>query len=607
MSFSFGEQVGQETLDSVMGVGQSLLELLIALARERAKKNAHESNKSGIDLLIEYIKKGGEMHSVVLDSKDAKTMEACMKAFNIPYAATKTEVDNGKSIVVFWYRATDEAVVSKAKKQFVYEMGYGNGCVDPREFMESNMNRTVNAKKGLNDVELEVFMNYANKENINYSYVKSATERNKWDIVYMQKNEEQINRALCSMAYDLSGPEGEKYRNEIEEYIKNRTLFNEKIKNVGDEPKVIVDSKNPHNFITVTSDNFTTHCIDVIKQKEIGGETREVLADKNTISISSYNREELMDYVEELENPVIMNLSEFKLIKGLSKANEALIIPEEQFREEYKKLKATLENRTDKYEGKVIHEPAKISDKIYTYVNIPQSVHNFLYEEIENNNLDQTILMSGNLACSDKDYPAIRNILERVLYEGKDSLERIEAKMFYEHNEILNLSMPPIDTQYIVDVTNPDYVVKLTNEGMTIYTGSGGEDTIDSNDPDYKKIVIKTIDSIKKPVVLNEEEEKSPDKLNIIQDRAVRKGENKAVDYLRNYEKNEKEALYNRKGELNLDKLNNRQREAINKINGYETEEIYVDRTIREKINDYTIDRKIENEKYVTKDEMDMN
>lgn len=604
---SFSEQVGQETLDSVTGITQSLLELLISLAREKAKHKDYEKNKSGIYKLIEYMKKGGEIKSVVLDSKDAKVMEACMKAFNITYAATKTVDDNGKSIVVFWYRASDEPVVLKAKNKFIYEMGYGNGCVDPREFMEYNMNRTIKTKKGLNEVELEVFMHYANNENIKFSYVKSETEKNKWDIIYMQKNEEQINRALCSMAYDLSGPEGEKYYNEVEEHARNRILFNEKIKNIGDEPKVIVDSKNPHNFITVTADNFTTHCIDVVKQKELGGETREILADKNTISISSYDREELMNYVEELESPIIMNLSDFKLIKGLSKTNEAIIIPEDQFREEYKKLSSVLENRTDKYEGKVVHEPTKISDTIYTYVNIPQSVHNFLYEEIENYNLDQTILMSGNLACSDRDYPAVRNIIERALYGGKNSRERLEAKLFYEHNEILNLNKQPIDTQYIVDAKNPDYVVKIANEGMTIYKDSVEEVTIDSKDNDYEKIVIKTIDSIKKPIVLSEEEEKSPEKIKIIQDRVVHKGENKAVDYLRNYEKNEKEALYTLKGEVNLEKLNNRQREAISRLNTYETEEIYVDRTVREKINDYTIDKKIKNENSIKNDEINMN
>lgn len=165
------------------------------------------------------------------------------------------------------------------------------------------------------------------------------------------------------------------------------------------------------------------------------------------ITISSYNREELMDYVEELNNPVIIPLSEFNIIKGLSKTNEAIIGSEDEFRTNYKKIKEMLNERTDKYTGKVVDGPTKISDKIYTYENIPQAAQIFIYTEIENSKLEETVFLSGNLACSDKDYPAVMNIMERALYKGLSEKERIEAKMLYEHNESLNIESESV--QYI--------------------------------------------------------------------------------------------------------------------------------------------------------------
>lgn len=587
------EKVGVEELEAVGGITKSLLDLFIDLAKEKAKKNNYHE-KSGIEALIEHLKAGGKIKAHVVDSKDAKIMEACMKSSNVKYVATKTTDENGKSVVAFWYRESDESLMNEVKEKFIYEIGNGNGYINPREFVNTNINNTIYAEKGLDEVELEIILDYAKKDNFMISYIQSEVDPDKYDVIYMPKDEEKMHKALCSMAYDLSGIEGDKYRQKIKMALQNRKDFDERIKVSKNEILVIVDTENPHNFITVKEDSFTTHCIDIVKQKGVGGTVNNVLSDKNMITISSYNREELMDYVEELNNPVIMPLSEFNIIKGLSKTNEAIIGSEDEFRTNYKNIKEMLNERADKYTSKVVDGPTKISDKIYTYENIPQAAQIFIYTEIENSKLEETVFLSGNLACSDKDYPAVMNIMERALYKGLSEKERIEAKMLYEHNESLNIESESV--QYIIDVNKPELVIQLESTGMSTYINGVKDSIIKSDEPDYYKILSSKVGSIQKPIVLNENEWNSPDKLEIVQKRIAHKGENKAVDYLKNYEQNEKETLYNLRPDSLLDKLNSRQKEALDKVNSYEREEIYVERNLTEKIQDETVDTKLEAE-----------
>ena len=48
--------------------------------------------------------------------------------------------------------------------------------------------------------------------------------------------------------------------------------------------------------------------------------------------------------------------------------------------------------------------------------------------------------------------------------------------------------------------------------------------------------------------------------------------------------------------ESDLSHLNSRQKEAVKKVRVYETEEIYVDRSLSEKIQDLTVDKKLQEE-----------
>ena len=54
--------------------------------------------------------------------------------------------------------------------------------------------------------------------------------------------------------------------------------------------------------------------------------------------------------------------------------------------------------------------------------------------------------------------------------------------------------------------------------------------------------------------------------------------------------------MYGIKPESDLSRLNNRQREAAKKVRTYEMEEIYVERTLTEKIQDFTVDKKLQTE-----------
>lgn len=186
--------------------------------------------------------------------------------------------------------------------------------------------------------------------------------------------------------------------------------------------------------------------------------------------------------------------------------------------------------------------------------------------------------------------------MEKALYKDMGPAERMVAKLFYEHNEVLSLRQDKTETQFVVDLDFPNYVIKLTNEGMSIYKGGVEEATISNQDPNFESVMVKTINAVKNPVVLSEAEEASPDKIKIIQDRATQKKENKAANYLRDYEKHEKEGLMNVNMDTDRRKLTSRQREAYDRITLYETEEIYVDRSITEKIQDYTLDRKLQEE-----------
>lgn len=68
---------------------------------------------------------------------------------NLPLINEDTKIvdENGKSFVAFWYRDTDEKLMNEVKEKFIYEIGNGNGYINPREFVNTNINNMICAEK----------------------------------------------------------------------------------------------------------------------------------------------------------------------------------------------------------------------------------------------------------------------------------------------------------------------------------------------------------------------------------------------------------------------------------------------------------------------------
>lgn len=586
------EQITINSVEQSVSLTSKLADFLSELAKTINQSRRYDvATSSGMEAIIKEIREGRKPKTDIVDEQDEEVFRSLLELYHVPYAAISFwDADSGKNRVAFLTREFDAPAVEEIRERFLYEMNMGMSEIDVESFVRNNEGQNVMSYNNFNDCEIEVFRQYAATENVSFTVVNDKKHTGKYEIMFIGRDREGILRAIKNMSYDFSGEEGKKYKAKVQEGLDHKRAFDAAINPKNDETIFVVDSKEPRNFISVSKKGFILHSLENTTQTRYDGSKENIILDKNTIKFTSYDRDKLMKYVNNLKRPVVLTAEEMNIINGISTTGEAILPSYKEFQKKYETLQKNLAGRTDYYKGRVIKERLRGPEKIHTRINIPPEIQTTLMNTIRVNNLKETVIASGCIAYSEKDRPIIEKVIEAELYKGMDPLQKFEARVFYEGRGVLNVS----DTnrvQYILNAKNPDYVLKLDDSGLTIFE-NGENVSVIPRDENFRHIVTELVKTMDNPVALSREEMETTNekRMEHIMEHLSNDKSNPAVEHLRNVEKAEKEELHHATDKE--EHMSYRQKEALDMVQKFETVEYHVDRNILEKITEMDFGKK---------------
>ena len=578
-----------------------LIERFLSLIEEmlRNRKNRQSfrdiSEDKQNDIIYNAMKNGEVTVTDMIDVEDSQLFSMLMKEKNVPYSMVEVTTEDGKRKNVFITRAQDKQSMDAVRQAYMYEMRICSNELRPSDFVKSNENKDVCVKKGLSASEIELFRRYISEEAANYSVSNNNGE---YSIYYTTRDRDAVDRALKKTCYDLSGSAGRKYGYYLDQAIQSRNEFDKRLTPKEGEVLYVVDSKNPSRFISVTNKGYVIHSLVEEEAKTLKGNKIKNVVDKNPKVVSSLNRDQLIKDVEKMSRPVILTAEQMTIVKGISPTGQAILPPKSEFRVAYSTLASELPKRSDYYDPHIRAAEYKAPDKIYSFINLPDDVTSKLYECIKAHGLQDTIISGHDVAFTEKDSALIRPIIDHELYDGKTTLQKLEAKIFYEGRGFVNLSSPPEAKQYLVNAEkgSVEFLVEINPEGFVAYQKGKEVIRCSRESKDYSLQLEELVKTMNNPVALSVEEMKCKNEAI----KAHLNPENEAVRYIKDRDNVEKMDLCRDDGMVRSD----RQREALSRFNNIKEEVHYVDHTLLEKIVDMDMSQR---KSYTTTLENDVN
>lgn len=600
------EQIAMNMLDQGMEINSKMADFITALLKIANQSNRYnDATANGVKAILKEIQEGRKPKTDIVDAKDEEVFRQLLDIYHVPYMAISfTDANTGKQRVAFMTREYDKRALDEIRERFLYEMNMGCSEIGVDSFMRNNDGQDVRSYTNLDDAELEVFRQYASRENASFSVIKDAKHHGKHEVLFIMRDKSAIDNAILQMTYDFSGERGKEYKQQVMDGISRKKKFERQLQPEGKETVFVVDTQNPKNFISVNKNGFIIHSLEETEQVRYDGRKENIVLDKNTVSFSAYDKDKLMDYVGKLKNPVVLKADEMSIIASISNTGEAILPAYNEFKKKYDVLKKNLSNRTDFYNNRVVKERLKGPEKVHTLINIPQSVQNVMVQVIRNNHLHETVVSGGCIAYSEKERPVVERAVNAELYQGMNPLQRYEAKIFYEGRGMLNVK-DESRTQYVLNANSPEYVMKISDDGLTIFN-NGKETGHINRDESFEQTITDLLYTIENPVVLQKGEmEVDPErKIENIMKHLPSNQQNKATEYLQDIERHEKEEICGMSRGESRENLSDRQQEAITKVSVYELQEYHVSRNLLEKIQDHQLGPKTVRETHVYEQEI---
>ena len=614
----FEEKMISDASQAGIQLSTAMIALLKAMSRQ-SKDTFKDEDDKGYQKLQWHIKHGGKVKQSIIDPEDQAAFETALRAYHVPYTKLEIKDTDGNPKEVYITRAganpevpknqrallsDDSRQINDAWKIFSVNIQAGMSEISAQDFIAAANNKNISQTQGLTQEEVEIFRKTMAGRNGSYTFTVNKDNPKKFDLLYLEKDKEQIGIALKDMAFELSGITGHAFRDQLTEDMAAEKKFKENAIPTGKETMYIVDADKPNEFISVTKDGFRTHSIQTAKEKTKEGQ-KEVYLDVDGKGYRKHNK--LLDFTRELKKPVVMTAEEFKLVQGFGSDGKAILPEQSQIKNIYDKTKESLKDRSF-YHG--IRE-RQIEDigKVYTLTNIDSDRMSTVHEAIDKAELQtKAVIVGQSIAFPEDIKDQMDRIFDETLYKGLTPLEKIEDRTYFEGRG--NISFANIkeekDTVYIVDTANghKNYTFKVSPKGLDIINDGEKIAHFDKGTKDYEDKLSSIFESMKDPVILSKEEmEGDKDTRNeALETRMQINQKSEAKNYVLNLENNKREEIHEvvDKEDERCKNLDDRQKEAIHYVLNLKTIDTYVDRTFQEKILDFDLSSKLVQETHTT-------
>lgn len=594
------EIINTQQLNSTQQIINTTVDFITNLILQCARKGTYiDNSKESAKALIKHLKSGKNIDNIIVDKADADIMRQCLEYYHVPFISVYKLYD-GKEQEIIIIRDKDKTTAEKAVERF--NMLKGIGIEMPADkFAEYNLGKDISTIQGLDEITLELFKRHAKEEKLTFSVQQNETEKCKWDIYVMQKDKDACDKLLKKAVWELSGDNGKKLAFDIESYIRNRDDFDAKLRPNKGETLYVVDNKNPTNFISVTRDGYSTHSITL--------DNNGNLTDVHSPIKPAYNRCNLLDLVSSLHKPVILFSDEYKLVTGIDAKGKANTISKNEFENELSILRNNLQMREDYFHNNFdVHDEIKREDIIIVR-NLSEEQCKEIYTSISDKS--NVCVIDGELAYLSHNKETVEPVLDKILYKDMDGLQKKELQLYHEGRGNISLASPISDNQYLLDADNPKVNITITPTGFALI--ENGKVVLENerlSDPDYDAHLLQAIDTLTMPVALSESEMKLPSeqKMAIIISRIPSKQESVTADYLQKNPERQMDTIINLSYIDNYHAdfpLSDREQEAVDKLKQYKYVDVYVDRTIVEKITDLTVEKKVKSERVYSPEGID--
>lgn len=461
--------------------------------------------------------------------------------------------------------------------------------VMPQTFLSLYKNEKVGVIDNLTSEEVLAFREVSKEYEFQYTV---ATGEKKGTYCIYCSDLKMLKNAMMDVSYYFSGEKGQKYETNLKNYIDNIHAFTERINKVPEGKRLyLVDAKEPRHFVSITNKEFISHSINLEVERMPGGRSREVLADTLYKTYDIRQTDQLLTIAKAMKIPIFLSQQEFPLVSSILKKGEAIL--SENYMEQMENLKEFLKKSKSVLRKEPIYKNALEYKHMIGYVGIPKNVIQIL-EQME---MKDIVIVGNDIAFLKERKGEIDAILEPLLFQDLDPLQRKEAELFYNGVGDLVISREPMEPQYILNGSYPNYVLKNSEKGLTVFIDGKQDMFIARDTPDFQTTAISILETIEHPVILSEGEMYSEDRMNYIKSRAYENVVNEALRVFRCQEKLEKKELHSYNGQNDKD-LTDAQKEALKRNVRYNIEERVVDsksdRDLMERKVDGALSRKRE-------------
>lgn len=598
-----------DRLQDATQITMELIKMIDDLLKNTKTHAGTENDKKMVEAISNHLKKGGSLVSDDIDVEYAKKFEALLRGKGIPFVAVSNiDPETKTPRTIFLTRDVDSSIVEKIRVQFNESLEAGLGEIEPKQFLlNREKGQSIQAVGGLSEVDMTVMRQNLSGQSFQYAFDYDR-KKNTYTLLYDEKNQSQVDRAMSLTAYDLSGNRGELIRSEIEKEISEKRAFKLGITPVAGETIYVVDAENPANFIAINQGSYSMHTLRDVKQPDQNGDLREVIKDvSQDKKAKPYNKEKILSLSESLlQKPIILSQSEMELISKVNGNGSLEINDPEHFLTHYKNMVKMLSLR----QGDLNHSNSlqKFVSEEHTYglSQISESDMQKISSEIERLGLKNVAVYKDQLAYTNENKGSVEQIVNNVLYRDLSKEKVFEAKCHYEERG--EISLDSDDTYLIKDMKNPGYQFKLDEHNFTIYnlrSQEAGEKqepiVISRTSAQFRDSVIPMLIAMENPVVLkNEETLLIPEERTKIE--ISRTGDAPAInakEFVFNDLQSERDNFVS--DNFSLDEASKKQLDASHYKEQWVKKTYKVDRNLLEKVADHTLDQKIVNS-YARKD-----
>ena len=215
--------------------------------------NKQKASGEPTDLLAQMLKREQAGESVnAMSIAEEEAIELCKRLDekNLIYHVIDNPLDDTKFLT---YMSNDAQQVMEVVSVF----NAGKGIISelsPELFLQAFAKEGVGTISGFDKVDLEVFRNFAKKNELVFSATFSD-ESNKYIVIYDPEHLDKVRKTMDSTVWALSGSEGVILKEKMEKHLQNRQVLNRTLL----EPEkefYIVNGNNPETYIHLTANDL---------------------------------------------------------------------------------------------------------------------------------------------------------------------------------------------------------------------------------------------------------------------------------------------------------------------------------------------------------------